>query len=1125
MTQENTGESRPAEKMKPRGRHLEAASLLSQAVETSLLPPERFKEKPPGEVVDIKKINETIAVLEKVSDHYEASIYDARGKRTQIIIDPNTHEFIDHIIAGIKADSFKGNDTRFYKLLKINGYPEETALKLEKIWYEKAQIFINRPTYKDYGYVGKADLLNASPIILPAGEWKISSVLLDNATKGFLFIGESGKTYAIPSKSDFVKSNLNVSDIELFNPDLIKTSDKLNLRKESTLFRIEDKSGLELASYSGSHPCVDPTDPDSLFFINTGRVYRLDLTGAATRGTRPELQDQIKVTDPQEIHFEPNGNFLIIRTGDQKLQIIDKQTGDVVKSLNDVKGPVLVDEQGDINYIATDGFLRELQTNFQAVPKGGSEQAIKHREEELKLMQERFKTLELKKVERQKGNKISEQDVAETLRETISRQVTDKINAAKEAEEVEDVLDRLQGLKADPANQGFGEVIDEFIAEARDKLSHIKTAEFDIKLSEFQQNLDSVKSVGDTIGLDQESAELMELRQSLDITDPQKRRELDTRLQKLQTKKDALNNQYQDELVETANQTLPQIIELLKETGSPQELAFFSTSTQAQQFEMIMINIKDPKVRKELRDKYSAARNQHREKLDESSKQLAEQDRLRWAQIVEEAREDLDSLKESIEELSDAKEIDRFGRHPLVTAWKAKLYTLPPELRDIEEKKLELILGARKKDMEHRKELGAIGDAGELKFGNSTFPIYKEPPMIWQPKLIPRKGGFSELADLIFEDAQGRVWRPEEHDVVVNSDMTNEITQRQIERYRKAADEYFKGIKRRVPDFDEHWRITDFHMAKLEEITEALKLQLDNHRGILILQGEAGTGKNVVIDILANLSNRQVIPVLCNENSVKEDLTYEFYYDPEKGTYKLPSKLVEGIQSPGTIVLFDEINALKPGIAKLMNSLFDYRRRIYLPEGGKDKELITDPTVLFIGTMNPQNYAGVNRLSPEVKSRARVVDLEYPQFEDDNTGRTLYKSDEAEMLAAYMDSLDELNQKEFKLCWNYVVNRDTTNGAEMIIQGNPGLEQDIRRIQDVIRVASRLRKMYEDYQTGEANEPMDFPTSLREVTDIVMEMNHRQGVKEMIIRVIVPKIDDRRQKKLVLETINALLPS
>lgn len=208
----------------------------------------------------------------------------------------------------------------------------------------------------------------------------------------------------------------------------------------------------------------------------------------------------------------------------------------------------------------------------------------------------------------------------------------------------------------------------------------------------------------------------------------------------------------------------------------------------------------------------------------------------------------------------------------------------------------------------------------------------------------------------------------------------------------------------------------------------------------------------------------------------------------------------------------------------MLNSLFDYRRRIFLPEGGGEREIIADPTVLFVAAMNPPNYASVTNLSPEVKSRGRVIDLDYPPFEERRDGRTYYRSDEAEMLAGYMDDLSELKQAEFRQVWDYVVNRDQTNGADVILEGNPGLESDVRRVYDVVRVANTLRGMYAAYQVGDSNEPMDFPTSLREVTDIVMEMNHRQGVKRIIKRVIIPKIDDRRQKKIVEDTIDGVMP-
>lgn len=1107
-------------------------SLLAQVVETQLLPPERLKAQPNGEVVDIKKVGENIAALQKVDDHYEVSIYDGRGNVTQIPVDPEIHEVIRGKARYVqskntgRAESYGG--FRISTVLQNEmRFSSPKAQQIEAAWYQIADAkFGMENLHRNHGMLEPNTVKASGQIILPAGEWTMGVSRIkfgEESYETFYFINESGKGYVIRLSPKVGKEDLGMTGPSILNPDLLDLSGSLRLKPENTLFRIEDKDGKELVSYSGTNPIIDPSDPNAVYFINTGQVYKLDLSGVENRASRPIPERQIKVENPQELDFEPNGNFLVVRSADGKLSVVDKESGDVVKTFDGVKGPVLVDPQGDIIYADSQNKLREIQTNFQAIPAGGSESARQKREAQLKELQERFANLELGKVQRQTGTQISEQDVANTLREAIARQVDEPLNTATTGEAVEDILDRLQGLKADPTNQAYQEVVDEFIGKARDKLSEIRTGEFDAQLNDYQKALEDVKSVGDTIGLDEQFAELLKLRQKIDVTDPQRRREIEQRMRTLQTQKDTLTTQYQGELLEAANQTLPQLEQLIKETGSPQELAYFSTSTQAQQFEMMLANIKDTQVRKDLRDRYQSIRVEQRGKLEEAGRQLEEESRQRWAQVVEEAREDLSSLQEQIAQLADTREIDRFGRNPLVTAWRAKLFALPPELRDNEEKRLGIILGARKKDMEHRKELGAVGEAGELKFGNATFPIYKDSPRLWQPKFIP-VGGLG-WADLVFEDSQGRTFRPDsENRVVVVPDFNDEKTARLVEKYRSQADEYFRGIKRKVPDFDEHWRITDFHMGKLEEVAEALNLQLTNHRGILILQGEAGTGKNVLADILANLSNREVIQIACNENTVKEDLTYEFYYDPQKGTYKLPSRLIEGLQTPGTIILWDEINALKPGIAKMMNSLFDYHRKIFLPEGGKQREVIADPTVLFVGTMNPQNYAGVNRLSPEVKSRARVVDIDYPPFEEMRGGRTHWRSDEAEMLAAYMDTVGELNQREFKQVWDFVINRDTASGGDRLIGGNPQLETDVRRIYDVIRVANRLRDMYEAYQVGDSNEPMEFPTSLREVTDIVMEMNHRQGVKPMIKRVIIPKIDDRRQKRLVEQTIDAVLP-
>jgi len=1102
---------------------VEQKGLMSRVVEAQLLPPERFNQGKTGELLDLKEADGYVAVLKKVSGHHKVNLFSPAGSLTETNLDPSSHDIAkenqSEYLSGHKGSTSRGKAPE--KLLANLGFVgkdlEEDVDRWVDILEKNFQIDSDRE-------VSKNAILRKDPIYL-VHTWNFERKR-DSGTGNKYFVFSLRDTRFAAEASNEKPSILTPQTIDHFNlvDDEPELPDGIKVRDEGNTIVARDKEGKVLATYSGSGSARDPLNHDSLYFINTGNVYKLDLKGVATRTSQPVLEPQFQIEEPQELAFDPNGNFLVARTGSNKLIVVDRESGDKVTEFEGVKGHVVIDSQGDILFVDTENRLREIQTNFQAIPSGGNEAARQKRDEELRRLQDRFAKLELKKVEKAKGGAGLEQAVAKTLRENLSKQVTGRLTGIKNPSEIEDILDSLQAVKSDPSNKGYGEVVDEFIDQAKEQLSAIRTVDLEDGIGLLMNRIEKAQSVGDTMGLDEQYARLLELRQKVEITDFDKRRGIEQKIRTLQTQKDLVINKYQGELVHAIGESFPGIEQLLKETGSTEELASFGTTAQAQQFELMLANVRDPETRRSWREKYSSLKSEHRSSLEVRSHQMEEQQRMRWAQVIEETRQDLDTIREQLEELTDLKEVGRFDRHPLVTTWRAKLFGLPPEIRELEEKKLEVVLTSRKRDLEHRKDLGAVSEAGELKFGKTTFPIYKEPPRVWGPKFIPREGGFTNITDLVFEDSQGRVFKPDpKREIVVIPNTEDPRTKEIIEKYRPKADEYFEGVKRRVPEFDEHWRITEYNMQKLEEVAETLKLQIDNHRGILILQGEAGTGKNVMVDMLANLSNRGVVPILCNENSVKEDLTYEFYYDPEKGTYKLPSKLVEALQTPGSIVLFDEINALRPGIAKMLNSLFDYRRRIYLPEGGKEKEIIVDPSVVFIGTMNPQNYAGVNRLSPEVKSRARVIDIDYPPFEEKRGGRTYYQSHEAEMLAAHMDVLSELKQKEFRLCWDYVVNGDKTNGAEMIVKGNEQIEKDVRRIYDVIRVANNLRRMYEAYQIGDSNEPMDFPTSLREVTDIAMEMNHRKGVVEIIKRVIPPKIDDRRQKRMVEQAIDATL--
>jgi len=64
----------------------------------------------------------------------------------------------------------------------------------------------------------------------------------------------------------------------------------------------------------------------------------------------------------------------------------------------------------------------------------------------------------------------------------------------------------------------------------------------------------------------------------------------------------------------------------------------------------------------------------------------------------------------------------------------------------------------------------------------------------------------------------------------------------------------------------------------------------------------------------------------------KEDITFLYEFDPKRGTRRVYASLVEALRTPGAVIFFDEINTLPTSLVKMLNPLFDYRRRLILPQ-------------------------------------------------------------------------------------------------------------------------------------------------------------------------------------------------
>jgi hypothetical protein len=322
-----------------------------------------------------------------------------------------------------------------------------------------------------------------------------------------------------------------------------------------------------------------------------------------------------------------------------------------------------------------------------------------------------------------------------------------------------------------------------------------------------------------------------------------------------------------------------------------------------------------------------------------------------------------------------------------------------------------------------------------------------------------------------------------------------------------------------VQEWSDVWEHTAHVDSNLEKLARALRVQRRFHKGMAILEGEAGTGKNMLIDMFAHYTNREIIMFPCGAKTDKEDLTRFYEFDPVRGTYRLNSRVVEAIMTPGAILLLDEINALPPEVAKMLNALLDYRRSIFLAEGGKfgkKKGIKAHEEALIVGTMNPQNYAGVQKLSSEVLDRCRVIRVDYPPLKDAEGN---YSVDEVLIYRKDIPALNRFTRQQFIDMWNAVINNGNRASVDALLDSNT--EKILRDLKILVVTANKFRQAYMDYKLGREMEEMDFVFSLRGGCDIVQEYAMGTSMKEAIREVVLPKIWDEKTRIRVDQAIIA----
>ena len=296
--------------------------------------------------------------------------------------------------------------------------------------------------------------------------------------------------------------------------------------------------------------------------------------------------------------------------------------------------------------------------------------------------------------------------------------------------------------------------------------------------------------------------------------------------------------------------------------------------------------------------------------------------------------------------------------------------------------------------------------------------------------------------------------------------------------------------------------------------------------------GEAGTGKNWMIDHIAHLTERPVFRFTCDASKESPELRYLLEYTTdEQGsrTVRINSTIVEALQTEGAILELDEINTLRPDVAKSINSLFDADRAIYF--GEDDMKVKAARGVVIVGLMNPSNYAGVKPLAETIKSRARLLEVGYPLLHDeDANGDSVLRPDEAEILFQYFPEFNGLKQNDFKELWGQVVNGTESKNAQNLLNQ----ERQLRLVQlkTLVSIADNIREAYRQYQEEGSGSLVDFNFDLRASSDCATELAHGQlptneldcesKVREVVKKYFVIKQEEPEAKKNVEALIGAV---
>ncbi len=237
----------------------------------------------------------------------------------------------------------------------------------------------------------------------------------------------------------------------------------------------------------------------------------------------------------------------------------------------------------------------------------------------------------------------------------------------------------------------------------------------------------------------------------------------------------------------------------------------------------------------------------------------------------------------------------------------------------------------------------------------------------------------------------------------------------------------------------------------------------------LLLKGPTGAGKTKFAETLSYLFQQPMYSINCSVDLDAESLMgfKTLAYQDEKQVIEFVPGPVTNAMTNGTFLYIDEINMAKPETLPLINGVLDYRRTVTNPF---TNEMITAKEGFNVIAAINEGYIGTVPLNEALKNRFIIIDVPYIEG----------------------DQLKELIKTNTKLTDHRTIDLFVQLSADLIAAVNQG-------------------KLAEE------------AASIRALLD-ACDLSTVIPVKRAILRAIVDKLSEERERELVMNIAETLFP-